>query len=613
MINKESSLLSCAAYNKIPGLVCLLLLIALALGLPSVVVAQEPSEPPSTPDAERGSALFVERCVNCHGPSGQGNGEMAPDLPAPPRDFTDVNFLRTAVPSAMFQTITAGRLEAGMPPFGPTSSNPIVDDDRWNLVATVYSLGTAVEAVEAGQTVYEESCLSCHGKMGTGDGPEASELETVPTDLTDLRYWSGRSNEMVFSRLQDTEIEGHTYVLDDVDLWDVVDYSRTFSYAYFDPQAALEPIEVAAIRGLVTNGSTDEIIDTGTVTLRAFTRDLQEVMTESTAVTADGQYTFTLLDVAPDLVFMTGIEYDDLSYNSDPVRLSRAEPELDMPIVVFEKTTDPEAISVEQVHMVLDFADDRVMVSEIYVLSNNDAAVFVGKTGDAEEGAFELVLPTRAENVNFQRSFGSFSNFLPATELIETERGWADTIPLRPGEGAMNLLATYEIPYDDGATIAHPVFYDTANATIVMPDVGISLVEGEWTDQGAQQMGDAGTFLTYAHPSLEAGEALSFKLDGRPARVGVASVGPSLNGDATTGIVLGASVFLLVVVGAVFTVRSWRMPANNAEDEATERLLRTVADLDDTFEAGGIEEGQYQQQRDKLMGELADIWQTNNS
>jgi hypothetical protein len=158
----------------------------------------------------------------------------------------------------------------------------------------------------------------------------------------------------------------------------VVDYSRTFSYAYFDPQAALEPIEVAAIRGLVTNGSTDEIIDTGTVTLRAFTRDLQEVMTESTAVTADGQYTFTLLDVAPDLVFMTGIEYDDLSYNSDPVRLSRAEPELDMPIVVFEKTTDPEAISVEQVHMVLDFADDRVMVSEIYVLSNNDAAVFVG-------------------------------------------------------------------------------------------------------------------------------------------------------------------------------------------------------------------------------------------
>ncbi|UCC53729.1 MAG: c-type cytochrome, partial [Anaerolineaceae bacterium] len=86
MINKESSLLSCAAYNKIPGLVCLLLLIALALSLPYVVGAQEPLEPPSTPDAERGSALFAERCVNCHGPSGQGNGEMAPDLPAPPRD-----------------------------------------------------------------------------------------------------------------------------------------------------------------------------------------------------------------------------------------------------------------------------------------------------------------------------------------------------------------------------------------------------------------------------------------------------------------------------------------------------------------------------------------------
>jgi hypothetical protein len=447
--------------------------------------------------------------------------------------------------------------------------------------------------------------------MGEGDGPEASDQETEPTDLTDLRYWSSRSNEMVFDDVQDAEIAAHSYTLDDAELWDVVDYARTFSYAYFDPQAALEPIETATISGLVTNGSTQEIVDAGTVTLRAFTTDLQEVLTETTAVTADGHYTFTLFNVAPDLVFMTGIEHDDLSYNSSPVRLSRSEPELDMPIVVFEKTTDPEAITVEQVHLVLDFAEDRVIVSEIYVLNNNDTAVFVGETGDVEDGTFELVVPSGAENVNFQRSFGSFSNFMPATELFQTERGWAVTIPLRPGEGGMNLLATYDIPYDDGVTVAHPLFYDTANATIVMPDVGISLVEGEWTNQGAQQMGDAGAFLTYAHPGLEAGEALSFKLDGRPNRVDVASSSTSVDGDTQSGLIIGASVFLLVAVGAVFTVRSWRTPAPVVEDVETERLLRTIADLDDAFEDGSIDEEQYHEQRDKLMGELAESWQTN--
>ena len=92
---------------------------------------------------------------------------MASSLAEPPRDFTDEAFRRTAVPSTMFQTITDGRLEAGMPPFGPASSNPIDIADRWDLVAAVYSLGTPSEAIENGRLVYEENCLACHG-LGHG-------------------------------------------------------------------------------------------------------------------------------------------------------------------------------------------------------------------------------------------------------------------------------------------------------------------------------------------------------------------------------------------------------------------------------------------------------------
>jgi hypothetical protein len=224
---------------------------------------------------------------------------------------------------------------------------------------------------------------------------------------------------------------------------------------------------------------------------------------------------------------------------------------------------------------------------------------------------FELVLPSGAENVNFQRSFGSVSNFLPAPELIQTDRGWADTVPLRPGEGAMNLLTTYEIPYEDGVTIAHPLYYDTDNVTILMPDVGISLVEGEWTDQGAQQMGTAGTFLSYAHPALAAGEALSFELDGRVNRRDMATVGASVDGDSTTGLLIGAGVFLLVVVGALLSVRSWQTPVPAVEEGETEQLLQAVANLDDAYESGGMDEAQYQKQRENLMNELAGIWQAH--
>jgi mono/diheme cytochrome c family protein len=214
MNNRKFLILSRLASNprgKVIGLVSFLLLFVLSLSLSAVANAQEPLEPPSTPDVENGSQLFADRCVNCHGIAGEGNGEMAGDLPLPPRDFTDEAYRRTAVPATMFQTITEGRLEAGMPPFGPTSSNPIPEADRWDLAATVFSLGLPTETINDGRIIYEENCLSCHGEEGMGDGPEASNQESQPTDLTDLRYWSSRSNEMVFSALQDEEVQAHSY------------------------------------------------------------------------------------------------------------------------------------------------------------------------------------------------------------------------------------------------------------------------------------------------------------------------------------------------------------------------------------------------------------------
>ncbi len=584
---------------------------ALALAINGRAAAQEPLEPPAKPDAENGLPLFADRCANCHGPAGQGDGELTANLPKPPRNFTDPAYLRAALPATMFQTINEGRLDAGMPPFGPASSNPIAPADQWDLVAAVYSLGTAPEALARGTAVYEENCLSCHGQMGAGDGPEAASSSAPPTDLSDLRYWSNRSNEMVFAGMQDPAVVDHDYDLDEDALWDVTDYARTFSYFYVDPQAAAAPIEAARIGGLVVNGSTGEALTAGTVLLRAFTSDLQQADTMTAEIGPDGRFSFDLTGVSPDWVYLASTEFNDLNFSSNPDRLERRDPELDMPITVYETTSDPTAVNIDQVHMLLDFAGERVLVSEIYVLSNRDPAVFIGKSGVSDEGTLEIRLPSGAENVEFQRSFRSFESFLPATEVIPVGEGYADTVPIRPGDGAMNLLVTYDLPYEDGMVLEHPVFYETANATVVMPDTGVELQGEGWTSQGTQQMGNAGTVTSYARPGLTAGDTIRFELSGRPAAPAAATVGGSgaVGGmNDTAALLFGGAIFLLAVGGAAYTLRSWREEEVEKSPSEINELLVAVAELDDAYEAGRLDEDTYQASRTALIEKLVLLW-----
>lgn len=59
------------------------------------------------------------------------------------------------------------------------------------LVAAVPMLAlagaaSAADVDEMQQQNFYEYCASCHGPMGRGDGPVASQLKTRPTDLTQL-------------------------------------------------------------------------------------------------------------------------------------------------------------------------------------------------------------------------------------------------------------------------------------------------------------------------------------------------------------------------------------------------------------------------------------------
>jgi mono/diheme cytochrome c family protein len=620
-------LLTLIAQRRLVGLALIVVILLAALLMwPAAGQAQDPVLPAATPDGFPGLELYAERCANCHGATGAGDGELIAQTDNPAPMPFDAAYIRQAMPSVMFQQITNGEAAVGMPPFGPASSNPIDEPGRWNLVAAVYSLATPPEDVAAGQEIYTAQCSACHGDVGAGDGPDAATTDPVAGPLNDITYWFNRSNDTVFTELSTDQISAHSFQLEENELRRVIDFARTFSYVYADPAVLTEPIAAGVISGVLTNGTSGAPLAATEVELRAFTPELEQTLTLTTTTDATGAFRFDVADTPPDWVYIAGTSFDGLGFSSSADQLSRSRTTLDLPITVFDKTTDAAAVSVAQLHIVLEFADDLVQVSQLYIFSNAQEAVYVGPTGNPDEGVIEIGVPEGAQNLMFQRSFGAMESFLPASDFVATDRGWADPLPLRPGEGALTLLVSYTLPYADALTISHPIFYTTTSGAIILPDNGVAVVGDEWTEGEPQSFGQNEIFRNFGRAGLAAGETLTIELDGRPTVVTDEATGGNVaNRDTTTELLIGGGALLLAAVGGVFLWRYWQgrqagetwdeapayataaplMPTANSERDD---LLRRIAALDDAYDAGQLPEADYRAQREELKQRLAAVW-----
>ena len=149
-----------------------------------------------------GKAIYEERCVQCHGVDGRGNGAAAPVLTPRPRDFAAAQYkLRTtetgSVPTDddLIRTITYGVPGTSMPgwqKFLSTSDiaavatylksfSPRFAVERPQSVPTVAASipgAPTPQTVAAGKAVYEKlRCAACHGTDGKGTGAIATDLK----------------------------------------------------------------------------------------------------------------------------------------------------------------------------------------------------------------------------------------------------------------------------------------------------------------------------------------------------------------------------------------------------------------------------------------------------
>ena len=81
-----------------------------------------------------------------------------------------------------------------------------------------------------GKGVYGRECLSCHGKTGKGDGPEAKDLEKELPNLRVPEMWNQTDGALFWkTTIGRRPMPGYRKLLTDEERWHVVNYMRTLA------------------------------------------------------------------------------------------------------------------------------------------------------------------------------------------------------------------------------------------------------------------------------------------------------------------------------------------------------------------------------------------------
>jgi len=188
-----------------------------------------PQRPPSF---GRGAAVFREQCVQCHGPTGRGDGPKARQLEGPPpASLADRAAMITVSPVDVYRKLTIGVAGTAMPQFEETLS----PEDRWAVASYVATLRADDAMVREGEGIYAAQCASCHGPIGGGDGPLAQSLSVRPPALADLAVL-GRFTDQELMRLilrgrPGTPMPGYARTLDSGEVASLVAFLRVIPLA----------------------------------------------------------------------------------------------------------------------------------------------------------------------------------------------------------------------------------------------------------------------------------------------------------------------------------------------------------------------------------------------
>jgi hypothetical protein len=357
------------------------------------------------------------------------------------------------------------------------------------------------------------------------------------------------------------------------------------------------------IEGQVTNGTAGAPVESVAgleVTLYEMVGG-SPVLLSSTTSDGDGWFRFEGLATHPDLSYRFQLEYEGIVYGA--VSAFPADNTLlRVAATVYETTGDDSNVVVDRQHVIVDFGTGAALFQELYILNNTGDKIYVG-----EEGAtLRFSLPDGATSLGF-------SDAETEAHMVETDGGLAFVRPVMPGQS--QVMYSYDLPYDGTAlTVSRIVVYPTRSLDLLVANSGVRVDSPQMVYQGLSG-GDETAYQHFSAENLPGEAVVELRLSGSPQGAGTFTPqGASwTSGLQEHGSAVALAMGLLGALLPFAQLRWGRRLEPTAEREVEPivqrgELLHLIADLDDAFVEGRLDEESYRQLRGKMKERLRDVW-----
>jgi len=373
-----------------------------------------------------------------------------------------------------------------------------------------------------------------------------------------------------------------------------------------------------ALQGQVENGTVGGPAVGSDVTVRLTVwQGNTPIDSLETVTDAEGRFSFSGLDTDPALTYRLEAVYLDVAYVADQAyRFAEGETTVKATITVYETTDDDSAIALGAVHIIAESFDQVLRISEIQVYSNSSDRTYTGTGTEGQQTTLRIPVPKGAVGLAIRQE-------APGERFMEGDGMLLDTAPVPPGQEASLVSFSYHLMAGSRSLPVEWRFaYPVTDLSLLAAQPGLTVASQQLQAMGPQSFqGREYSYYVTRDLSPESPLEVEFVLaptseggaSGMPGEGEHPAVGTTAPGDQGLLRWLGAVLVALALAGVVvYALSSKRSaPAEVATDltadAQAQALLSELADLEESWEAGQVDQEAYERRRAELYAALKSL------